>query len=155
MDLEKFIQNSKTSYLAESYKKLEQDEAKTKEMILSDISLADLAYKELEEIRLQKEILQKQMEKILKEEEKESLGGLGINEIILEVRAGAGGEEASIFATELAEMYSKYALNKGWSVHKINESLSAVGGYKEASFEIRGKDIYKNLRFETGVHRIQ
>jgi peptide chain release factor 1 len=73
----------------------------------------------------------------------------------LEVRAGAGGEEASIFAMELAEMYSNYSENQGWSVAKVDESLSAVGGYKEASFEIRGKDVYKKLRFETGVHRVQ
>jgi peptide chain release factor 1 len=52
-------------------------------------------------------------------------------------------------------MYSKYAENQGWSVHAIDESRSAVGGYKEASFEIRGKGVYKDLRFETGVHRVQ
>jgi peptide chain release factor 1 len=52
-------------------------------------------------------------------------------------------------------MYNKYAENQGWSVHPIDESRSAVGGYKEASFEIRGKGVYKDLRFETGVHRVQ
>ncbi len=152
MDLEKFIQNPKTSYLAESYKKLERDEAATTEMIASDPSLADLAHGELLDIRIQKEALMKQMEEIIKEDEKEEEFP---NEIILEVRAGAGGEEASLFAHELAYMYSRYAENQGWSVSKIDESLSAVGGYKEATFEIRGRDVYKNLRFETGVHRIQ
>jgi peptide chain release factor 1 len=64
-------------------------------------------------------------------------------------------EEASLFARELADMYGNYATNRGWVVSKIDESLSAIGGYKEASFEIRGRDCYKDLRFETGVHRVQ
>ncbi len=77
------------------------------------------------------------------------------NEIVLEVRAGAGGEEASLFAKELAQMYKNYAKLQGWSVSAVDESLSSLGGYKEASFEFRGIDVYKKLRFETGVHRIQ
>ncbi len=152
MDLEKFLQNPKTSYLAESYKKLERDENATNEMIKSDPSLAELAYSELEEIRVQKEGVLKQMEEIIVEEEKEEEFP---NEIILEVRAGAGGEEASLFAEELAHMYTRYAENMGWKVAVIDESRSSVGGYKEASFEIRGKNVYKDLRFETGVHRVQ
>lgn len=156
MDLEKYLQNPKTSYLAESYKKLEKEEESTREMIANDSSLAPLAQGELDELKVQMETIKKQMEEILKEDEKEeSLDGLGTNEIILEVRAGAGGEEASLFAEELAHMYCTYAQNKGWVVHAVDESRSAVGGYKEASFEIRGKDVYRELRFETGVHRVQ
>jgi len=152
MDLEKYTNNPKTSYLAESWKKLDKDELSTKEMITSDPSLADLAQKDLEDIKLQKDSILKQMEDILKEEEKEEEFP---NEVILEVRAGAGGEEASIFAEDLAHMYCRFAENSGWKVEVIDESRSAVGGYKEASFEIRGMDIYKKLRFETGVHRVQ
>ncbi len=96
------------------------------------------------------------MENILREEASEYAKENAFpNEIILEVRAGAGGEEASIFARDLAEMYTRYAENQGFGVAKIDESLSPVGGYKEASFEIRGRDVYKKLRFETGVHRVQ
>lgn len=152
MDIDKYLQNNKTSYLAETYKKLEKEEMSTKQMIESDPSLVDLAHAELKDLELQKDAILKQMEEILKEDEKEEEFP---NEIILEVRAGAGGEEASIFAEELAQMYCKYAENQGWSVHAIDESRSAVGGYKEASFEIRGKGVYKDLRFETGVHRVQ
>ena len=152
MDLEKYLQNNKTAYLAENYKKLQTEEAETLEMIKSDPTLRSLAQGELEGIQIQKDTIYKQMEKILTEEEKEEEFP---NEIILEVRAGAGGDEASLFARELAEMYIKYAQNQGFSVSKIDESISSTGGYKEASFEIHGKDIYKNLRYETGVHRIQ
>ena len=92
------------------------------------------------------------MDEILKEEaQEEELP----NEIVLEVRAGVGGEEAALFAEELANMYRKYADIKGWSVKILDEAESPLGGYKEASFEIRGKGVYEELRFETGVHRIQ
>jgi peptide chain release factor 1 len=151
-ELEKFLQNPKTAYLAGEYKKLETQAAETQKMLDGDPAMAELAKGELEELKLQKDALWSQMENITKEEEKEEEFP---NEIILEVRAGAGGEEASLFARELAEMYTNYAANRSWAVSKIDESLSQVGGYKEASFEIRGRDVYKELRFETGVHRVQ
>lgn len=79
-----------------------------------------------------------------------------INEsIILEIRAGAGGKEASLFAAELANMYAKYANKQGWKVVTIDESRSELGGYKEVVFEISGQDVYKNLKNESGVHRVQ
>ncbi len=77
------------------------------------------------------------------------------NEIVLEVRAGAGGEEAALFARELAEMYTLYAGLKGWGVSLLYTAESSLGGYKEAAFEIRGDGVYEKLRLETGVHRIQ
>lgn len=152
MDLEKFIQNPKTSYLADSYKRLEKQEEETRKTAEGDSALLELAKADLDSIKEQKEALLKQMEEIVKEEEKEEEFP---NEVILEVRAGAGGEEASLFAETLAKMYTTYAKNHGWSVFAVDESLSATGGYKEASFEIRGRDAYKTLRFETGVHRVQ
>jgi len=77
------------------------------------------------------------------------------NEIVLEVRAGAGGDEASLFAWELAHMYEKFAEVQGWQWYVNYESKSDLSGYKEASFEIKGKDVYKKMRYETGVHRVQ
>ena len=142
MDLDKYLQNNKTTYLAQSYRKLEEDEASTKAMIESDPTLRDLAYSELEEIKGQKEALWKQMEEILTEDAKEEEFP---NEIILEIRAGAGGDEALIFAHDLGEMYTKYAENQGWGVAQMDDLV----------FEIRGRDVYKKLRFETGVHRVQ
>ncbi|KKT13105.1 hypothetical protein A3I28_03025 [Candidatus Giovannonibacteria bacterium RIFCSPLOWO2_02_FULL_43_37] len=78
-----------------------------------------------------------------------------LNEIILEVRAGAGGEEAALFAKKLAGMYILYANLKNWSARVLYESVSALGGYKEAAIEIQGEGVYEKLCFETGVHRIQ
>ena len=77
------------------------------------------------------------------------------NEIILEVRAGAGGEEAALFATEVANMYILYAGLTNWSAKILYASESSLGGYKEVAIEMRGEEVFEKLRFETGVHRIQ
>ena len=77
------------------------------------------------------------------------------NEVVLEVRAGVGGEEAALFAEELAHMYMAYSTKEGWQSRVLSESKSDLGGYKEVSIEIKGKGVYKRLRFETGVHRVQ
>jgi len=71
------------------------------------------------------------------------------------VRAGAGGDEAALFAGELLGMYKRYAEAKGWSAKIIDESMNDLGGYKEASMEVKGKGAYNDLRWETGVHRVQ
>ena len=78
-----------------------------------------------------------------------------LNKMILEIRAGAGGDEASLFAYELAEMYTNYAGNQGWVVSTVNISDNGAGGYKEVVYEISGLNCYRQLRFETGVHRVQ
>jgi len=77
------------------------------------------------------------------------------NEIILEIRSGAGGEEAALFAEELSMMYEKYAEKKGWQWKPVDASTAELGGLKSGSFEVKGLDTYKTLRFETGVHRVQ
>ena len=87
--------------------------------------------------------------------ETESRFDVGANEIVLEVRAGAGGDEASLFAWELAHMYEKYSEMQGWLWRVNYESKSDLNGYKEASFELKGKDVFKKMRYETGVHRVQ
>ncbi len=75
--------------------------------------------------------------------------------IICEIRAGAGGEEAALFAGTLFRMYSMYAEKKHWKVEVLNENETGLGGYKEISFMITGKGVYSRLKFESGVHRVQ
>ncbi|QQG46479.1 MAG: PCRF domain-containing protein [Candidatus Niyogibacteria bacterium] len=75
--------------------------------------------------------------------------------IILEIRAGAGGQEASLFAAELANMYTKYAQKQNWKITLINSSPSELGGYKEAIIEISNPEAYAKLKQEAGVHRVQ
>jgi len=152
MDLDKYKNNQKTQYLATNLERLLKEEAEVLELQKQD-GMQELADVDLRNIVEQKDALLAQMDEILKEEEKEEAEFP--NEIVLEVRAGVGGEEAALFAEELANMYRKYADIKGWSVRILDEAESPLGGYKEASFEIRGKGVYEELRFETGVHRVQ
>ena len=151
-DLEELKKNNKTNYLATEYEHLCREEEKVMAMINEDESLRELATEELQNITFQKEGIERQLEEIEKSEKEEEEFP---NEIVLEVRAGAGGDEASLFAWELAHMYERYAEIKKWAFRTLDESKSDVGGYKEASFEIRGKDVYRELRYETGVHRVQ
>lgn len=79
----------------------------------------------------------------------------GDRDIIMEIRAGTGGLEASLFAGDLLRMYSKYAAKKGWKVELIDSSMTEKGGYKEVVFSISGKGVYGTLKFESGTHRVQ
>lgn len=150
--LEEFRKNKKTSYLAEEYARLDNEEESIKKMAEKDHSLISLAEEEIKSIAAQKEHLLAQMKNIVSSGEEEEKFP---NEAVMEIRAGVGGEEAAIFAEDLAKMYKRFCELKGWSFSPVAESRSALGGYKEASFEIRGKEVYKELRFETGVHRVQ
>src|SRR3989344_2692313 len=155
MDIEELKKDHRTSYLAEMLERLIRKETEVRQMLASDDSLHDLAGEELKSIQTEREAVEKQIQDILaKDKEAESRGG-GTNEIVLEVRAGAGGDEASLFAWELAHMYECYAQAEGWQWRVNYESKSDLNGYKEASFEIKGKDVYKKMRYETGVHRVQ
>ncbi len=152
MDIARFKENPKTTYHASEYERLSREETDLQALAEGDADMKELAVSELAGIAEQKKALEAQMEDILKEEAAEEEFP---NEVVLEVRAGAGGEEAALFAEELAHMYERYAETLGWQFKKLNISEAALGGYKEASFEIKGKDVYKRLRFETGVHRVQ
>jgi peptide chain release factor 1 len=152
MTIEEFKNNKKTVYLADEYLRLDTEENSVKEMLAKDSSMAEMAKEELANLASQKETIWKQMEEILTVEKQEEEFP---NEIILEVRAGVGGDEAALFAEVLAKMYSGYAGIKGWSFTPVDESRNDIGGYKEASFEVKGLGVYKELRYETGVHRIQ
>lgn len=152
MNIEEFKKNKRTSYLAEEYERLGCEELSLKDMLDKDPSMADLARDEIKSLIDQKQVIWQQMEEITKAEQAEEEFP---NEIILEVRAGAGGDEAALFAYQLAEMYRKYGETKGWSFSTVDVSENDLGGYKEATFEVRGKDIYREMRYETGVHRIQ
>lgn len=151
-DLKQYKENNKTGFLATEYERLEKEEIEINETLKKDPSLEELAKEDLGNLKVQKETIWKQMEEIFAVEKKEDEWP---SEIVLEVRAGAGGEEAALFAEELSFMYERYSELMNWSFIKLHESRSAFGGLKEASFEIKGKDVYKKLRFETGVHRIQ
>jgi len=151
-DIEELKKNHNTNYLATVLERLNRQEAEVRLMLESDDSLHELAGEELKTIQTEREIVEKQLEDILAKEKEEDEFP---NEIILEVRAGAGGDEASLFAWELAHMYERFSEIQNWQWKTNYESKSELSGYKEASFEIKGKDVYKMMRYETGVHRVQ
>jgi peptide chain release factor 1 len=76
-------------------------------------------------------------------------------DVIVEIRAGAGGEEAGLFAADLFRMYTRYAESKGWKVDVISSNETGIGGFKEIIFEVKGKGAYSHLKYESGVHRVQ
>jgi len=152
LNLEELKKKYDTSYLASVLERLSNEESQVQGMLDGDNELHKMATTELQSIQKQKEEIEKQIQAILdKDKEKEEFP----NEIILEVRAGAGGDEASLFAWELAHMYELFSATRGWQWKTNYESKNELGGYKEASFEIKGKDVYKLMRYETGVHRVQ
>src|SRR5438045_3151008 len=124
MDLEALKKNPKTMYLAEAYTKLEKDESGVLEMSKNDAAMDELATDELENIRVQEQGLMEQIQAIVETEKEEEEFP---NEIVIEVRAGAGGDEASLFAAELAAMYQGYATLNGWSFAKVDASESDLG----------------------------
>ncbi len=151
-DLEELKKDHNTSYFAGMLERLIEQEKEVQDMLASDSSLSEMVEAELKSIKEQRESIEKQIQEILdKDKEEEEFA----NAVVVEVRAGAGGDEASLFAWELAHMYEKFSEIKGWQWKTNYESKSDLSGYKEASFEIKGKDVYKMLRFETGVHRVQ
>ena len=152
IDIASLKKNNRTQYLAEQYEGLLKQEEEVNELIATDASMAELGKSDLESIAVQKEALEKQIAAIEESEKEEEEFP---NEIILEARAGAGGDEAALFAYQLVEMYTRFAESRGWSVRKIDEHENDIGGYKFAALEIKGKDVYRLLRYETGVHRVQ
>jgi len=138
--------------MAGLYEKLLKDEVETKVMAEKDPSMKELVEADLASIEEQKKSILAQMDEIIKndvvEEEKPK-------EIIMEFRAGAGGDEAALFVAELVDMYKRYAESRGWKAVLTEKSENSLGGFKDASLQIKGTGVYEDLRWETGVHRVQ
>jgi len=109
-----------------------------------------LARTELEELKDKKSDLEQRLKIVLAGEDK--FAGL---DVIVEIRQGTGGMEAGLFAADLYRMYTKYAARKGWSIEPMSLHQTELGGLKEVVFSVKGKDAFRRLRFESGVHRVQ
>ena len=118
-----------------------------------DSELKDMASLEIDEV--QKDIEEKEEEIKKIEIERHFHDEDDSRNVIVEIRAGAGGDEAALFATDLFNMYRTYANKKGWEVQIIDSNVSEGGGYKEVIARIEGKNAYKRLKYESGVHRVQ
>ncbi len=120
------------------------------ELMRAGGELADMAREELPGLKQKLEELEKEIHLELLPKDPDE----GKN-ILLEIRAGAGGEEASLFAANLFRAYSKFASSKGFSVELLSESFADMGGYKEVVASIEGPDVYRVFKYESGVHRVQ
>ena len=135
------------------YKKANSDLTEAKEM-LADSSLdkefRDMASEEAAKAQKKAEELKEELKVLLLPKDPNDY-----KNVIVEIRGGAGGEEAALFAGSLFRMYSMYAERKGWKTEIMNENPTELGGYKEISFMIEGEGAYSRLKFESGVHRVQ
>lgn len=152
MDLSKYKESYKTKYLADECERLLSEKAELSLLLSEDPEIAEMAKADIASHDTALAELLAKMDGILEEEQKEEEIP---KEVILEVRAGVGGEEAAIFAQDLALMYERFAKKKNWTWTIIDDSQSELGGYKEAAFQISGPDVYELMRHEMGVHRIQ
>lgn len=147
-----FRDNHKTQFLAGQFLELLSKRESALELG-TDPEMEEMAAEEVAELEGQLTALYSEMARILESSKEEEVLPYGV---VLEVRAGAGGDEAALFAEELAQMYLLYAEKQQWSTLRIHESRGVSGdGYKEASFEITHPDAYAALQYETGVHRVQ
>lgn len=132
-------------------KKYEEAQTMLKEE--TDKELLSMAQTEIEDLQTSIEQLEKEINKI--QIEREFHDEDDNRSAILEIRAGAGGDEASLFASDLFRMYKNFSLNNGWEIQIIESNVTQGGGYKEVIAQINGKNVYKKLKYESGVHRVQ
>ncbi len=136
----------------ELYKKMVNDIESCKEVLRTekDESFREMAKSELDELEPRKISLEEEIKFLLIPKDPEDL-----KNVIMEIRAGTGGDEASIFAGDLFRMYSKFIETQGWQMEVIHSNSGTAGGYKEIQMQVAGADVYGTLKYESGVHRVQ
>ena len=148
--------HSDLSEIVEKYrrwKEIQKGLKETKSLIeesTSDAEMKALAHEELLELEKQRETVENDLRILLLPKDPNDE-----KNVVLEIRAGTGGDEATLFAQEIFRMYSRYAESQGWKVETLSSSLSGVGGLKEVIAVVEGKKVYSKLKYESGVHRVQ
>jgi len=136
------------------YKNTKKQISELDEIILKENpqdELKKLVVEEKEQLQIQLEKISSEIEDLLKEKDKNR----GPKSIIVEIRAGTGGEEAALFSADLFRMYTKYAESKNYKVELIDHHSTGLKGFKEIIFSVEGDDAYENFKFESGIHRVQ
>ena len=138
--------------VAEKYKEYKKTKAAMEEAkeMMADKELKELAEVEYQELKEKLPKIEEELKFLLIPKDPDD-----DKNIICEIRAGAGGDEAALFAGTLFRMYSMYAETKHWKIDVLNENETGLGGYKEVTFMVTGKGAYSRLKFESGVHRVQ
>ncbi len=132
--------------------KSEIDLAQSEKMLLAetDEEMKQLTQIEIEELKTKIAALEAELSELTRPHDP-----MDKKNVIVEIRAGVGGDESALFAAELFRMYSRYAEKNGWKVELIDVNRIGIGGYKEVIFSIKGRHVYKDLKYEMGVHRVQ
>jgi len=138
--------------IGEAYKLLLDNISEAEEIISNekDAEMIQMAKLQLDEAKKEIPIIEEEIKVLLIPKDPDDA-----KNVVVELRAGAGGDEASIFAGDLYRMYTKYSEGKGWKVSLVDYNEGTSGGYKEIIFEVSGSDVYGTLKFEAGVHRVQ
>ena len=145
-DLKKIIDKG------EVYKNLIANKSEAQEIISieKDDEMIEMAKMQLEEVEAELPKIEEDLKVLLIPKDPDDS-----KNVVVEIRAGTGGDEASIFAGDLYRMYTKFSESKNWSVNLVDLNEGTSGGYKEIIFEVNGEEVYGNLKFEAGVHRVQ
>ncbi len=146
------LEQKELAPLAEAYREWERCEADiaAAEELKTEPGFRAAAEKEIAECREKMEILRERMKLLLLPSDPNDSRG-----VVMEIRAGTGGEEAALFAASLLRMYTMYAQRKGWKCETVNSNPTELGGFRETSFLIEGTGAFSRLKFERGVHRVQ
>jgi peptide chain release factor 1 len=131
------------------YKGVDTQIAATRELV-QDPDMRELAQEELRQLEAKRDALAAELKVLLIPKDPNDA-----KNVVLEIRAGTGGDEAALFASDLFRMYSRYAERQGWRVEVLNQSETGVGGIKEVIALIEGRNVYSRLKYESGVHRVQ
>ncbi len=133
------------------WEKIEREIKETEESLNSeDKELKEMAEEELKNLKEMKIKTESELKELLKPQDP-----LNKKNVIMEIRAGTGGDESALFVANLFRMYSKYCESQSWKVSILNSSPIGIGGFKEISFEVKGSNVYGSLKFESGTHRVQ
>lgn len=135
------------------FQKIQTQLAEAQEILNSKDSPGEmraLAEAEMEQLKARSEALEQELESLLLDQDPEAQ-----KSVIVEIRAGTGGAEASLFAADLYRMYSRYAADQSWKIEPIDRSQTEAGGFKEILFGVEGSGVFQRLKFERGVHRVQ
>lgn len=134
------------------YREVERELEETEDIISesSDVDMLEMAREELKELKTEKETLEANIQFLLIPSDPND-----DNNIIMEIRGAAGGDEAQLFAGDLYEMYNRYAESQGWKVEVVEATSNDIGGFKEIILQVSGSKVFSKLKFESGAHRVQ
>ena len=137
-------------YLQKQINEIDKKIEEARQLASADPSMAELAHEEIKKLEEEKSNLEKSLIT-----DHSTLITNNVNSVIVEIRAAAGGDEAGLFAQDLARMYSRFATSNNWRIEELDKNEGGIGNLKEIIYKISGKNVWQKLLFESGVHRVQ